>query len=230
MFNESIMSAALDEGTYRSIHEVMERMQPQQPYLTFDHPAVAARLSMYGSTTMGVEPYTYPSIPAGVYGAQVTPYDSVGFPPKSFGFIHMRWPRLDDGNTVRNALRWLMEGGVLMVEQPDAYPARSLAYGSYRSVVGMVLARAGFSVMTDLPGSLMRSGLKEVGCRHERLSTDPFHVMLQSLIEHYAPWDVVRQEDLKEWPIDGESSEPGIVNIVSWGLKRTVDHNRYIER
>lgn len=224
MFDSRLLGAALDGAAFPVLDEMMEYFAPGPPFLTFGAPGAARALSMYGRTVLADrDPFADPfggSREEGIEIRVAGPEDPMVFPPRRFGLVHCRWMPLG-GSALRNLIRWLKPGGVLLVEQGDDYPARNLPHGPYRSVSEAVADRIRLPGGADLPALLIRHGLTHVGCRHQAPSAPAFHVLLQHLVERGAPWPELTDADLSAWPHDPVAQTPGLANVTAWGLKNT---------
>lgn len=224
LFDSRLLSAALDDAAFPVLDDLMNYFAPDPPYLTFAAPGAARALSLYGRTVLADrDPFSSPFGSSGEQGIEVRiagPEDPMVFPPRRFGLVHARWIPLN-GPTIRNLVRWLKPGGVLLVESPDLYPARNLPGGPHRSLAQAVADRLRLPSTLDTPGLLMRHGLTHVGCKHESPVTSAFHVLFQHLIESGAPWPEVSDSDLRDWAHDPTAQTPAMMNVLSWGLKTT---------
>lgn len=224
LFDSRLLSAALDDSAFPVLDEMMEYFVPEPPFLTFGSPGMAKILALYGRTVLADrDPFTDPfggareeSIEIRVAG----PEDPMVFPPRRFGLVHCRWTALT-GSVVPNLIRWLKPGGVLLVEAPDDYPARSLPHGPYRSVAEAVADRLNLPSATDVPRLMLRHGLVHVGCRHQQPVAPAFHVLLQRLVEGGSPWPELKEGDLRDWPHDPVAQTPALMNVMTWGMKIT---------
>jgi hypothetical protein len=217
-YDSSLLSAALDDAAFPIIDEMMEYHAPEPPFLTFAAPGAARALSLYGRTVLATRDIFGPIREEGVETRIAGPDDPMVFPPGRFGLVHARWTGFG-GGTLRNLVRWLKPGGILLVEGPDCYPAHSIASGPYRSVAMAVSARLDLPHSLELPALLMRHGLDYVGCRHQAPVTSAFQTLLQSLIEQGAPWPELKTEDLRDWPKDPVARIPALMNVLAWGVK-----------
>jgi len=224
LFDSRLLSAALDDSAFPVIDEMMEFFGPEPPFLTFGAPGAARVLSSYGRTVLADrDPFSNPFSATREEGIEIRvagPEDPMVFPPKRFGLVHCRWLPLG-GSTLRNLIRWIRPGGLLLVEQGDDYPVRNLPRGPYHSIAEAVADRLHLPGAAELPGLLMRHGLTHVGCRHQLPATGAFHVLLQHLIESGAPWPEVIDSDLRDWVHDPVAQTPAFMNVTAWGLKTT---------
>jgi SAM-dependent methyltransferase len=94
------------------------------------------------------------------------------FPPGSFDLIHARYLVMhlpDPDGVVARLARWLSPGGVLMVEEPAAFPMMDSPHPAYRTVVRAFCTHLEESVGSDtrwartLPVPLVSAGLVGIG-------------------------------------------------------------------
>lgn len=224
LFDSHLLSAALDDAAFPVLDDLMSLFAPEAPFLTFGAPGAARALSLYGRTVLADrDAFSDPFNGARQEGVEVRvagPEDPMVFPPRRFGLVHVRWIPVG-GGTIRNLVRWLKPGGVLLVENPAPYPAYSVPAGPYRSVAQAVVSRLGLPGGLDTPGLLLRHGLTHVGCKHESPLTSAFHVLFQRLALEGAPWPELEEKDLRDWPHDPVAQTPALMNILSWGVKTT---------
>lgn len=222
LFDSHLLSAALDDAAFPVLDDLMNYFAPEAPFLTFGAPGAARALGLYGRTVLADrDAFSDPFNGTREEGIEVRiagPEDPMVFPPRRFGLVHARWIPLT-GGTIRNLVRWLKPGGVLLVETPDPYPSQNLPAGPYRAVAQAVTGRMAMESSLDTPGLLLRHGLTHVGCKHESPVTSAFHVLLQRLAEQGAPWPELKDSDLRDWPHDPVAQTPALMNVLSWGLK-----------
>lgn len=209
----------LDYGTLTTLNYLMASYSPQAPYLTFDSPSVAEALSSHGQTHCAMAPFSdeFCSPSSSLYVKEETIYNPLAYVPRNFGLIHARWFN-PDASVFRSLINWLRPGGVLLVELPESYPARSLPHGPYRAVSSAVAVRYEYPPLQDLPGRLMRHGMQEVGARHEQPSRAGYQLFLQGLIEMGSPWNL-DDEVLADWPSDPSARSSSLMNVLAWGVK-----------
>lgn len=222
LFDSGSLSAALDDGLFTVLDELMEYFTPEPPFLTFGAPGAARVLSLYGRTVLADrDPFADPFGGTREEGVEIRvagPEDPLVFPPGRFGLVHCRWILLG-GSVLRNLIRWLRPGGVLLAEVPDDYPARNLPRGPYQAVAEAVCDRLDLPVSAAVPGLLVRHGLTHVGVRHQLPVTPAFQGLLKDLAERGAPWPDLRPEDLRDWPHDPVAQTPALTNVLVWGVK-----------
>lgn len=222
VYDTRLLSAALDDGAFPVLDELMEYFAPQAPFLTFGGPDAARALAFHGKTVLADrEAFDDPMGMARENGIEVRSArieDPLVFPPRRFGLVHARWTSFT-GAAMGNLVRWVRPNGVLLIEGPDCYPAVNMARGPYRNVASAVADRLGAPVSADLPALLIRHGFMHVGSRHQLPVASAFQALLQNLIERGAPWPELAEADLRDWPHDPVTRTPALTNVLAWGMK-----------